>query len=169
MSRVSAAVTIASFLLVGSIATASAQQPNTVNAGMLECKGGPSVGFVVGSESKLTCEFHRARHRHAEHYMADVHRVGVDLGVTDSWALAWDVMTPTGRLPRGGLAGSYGGAGSSISVGGGAASNAVTGGPGGSVSLVPRPVPGVTGLALAFGFQGMDLAGATETRRRRAR
>ena len=157
MFRVSAAITVASLLFAGSITTASAQQPAAAIAGMLECHGGASVGFVVGSETRLTCDFHRPHRRRAEHYVADIHRVGIDLGVTENWVLAWDVMTPTGRLPRGGLAGSYGGAGSSISIGGGAASNAVAGGPGGAVSLQPRPVSGVTGLALAFGFQGMDL------------
>ena len=58
---------------------------------------------------------------------------------------------------RSNIIGTYGGAGSSISIGGGAASNAVVGGPGNAVSLQPRPVNGVTGLALAFGFQGMDI------------
>jgi hypothetical protein len=157
MSRVSAAAAIASLLFIGSLGPAAAQQPPLVGTGTLECRGGPSVGFVVGSQTNLSCLYHRPHRRRAEHYVAAVHRVGVDLGVTDSWALAWDVMTPTGRVPRGGLTGNYGGAGSSISLGGGAASNAVIGGPGNAVSLQPRPVNGVTGVALAFGFQGMDL------------
>jgi len=156
MFRVSKAA-IATVLLVGSAGVASAQQSPLVNTGTLECRGGPSVGFVVGFQTNLVCVYHRPHRRRAESYVATVNRVGVDLGVTDKWALAWDVMTPTGRLPRGGLAGNYGGAGSSISIGGGAASNAVVGGPGNTVSLTPRPIEGVTGLALAFGFQGMDL------------
>lgn len=157
MSRVSAVVAIAALSLVGSFEAAFAQQPPLVPTGALECKGGPSVGFVVGSETNLTCLYHRPHHRRPVAYAATVHRAGVDLGVTNTWALAWDVMTPTGRLPRSGLSGSYGGAGSSISIGGGAASNAVIGGPGNAVSLQPRPVNGVTGLSLAFGFQGMDI------------
>jgi uncharacterized protein DUF992 len=157
MSRVSTLVTAASLLLAGSVTAAMAQQASSVPAGMLECKGGPSVGFLVGSESNLTCLYHRPHRRHPERYVAAVHRIGVDLGVTDTWALAWDVLTPTGRLPRGGLTGNYGGAGSSISMGGGAASNAVIGGPGNAVSLQPRQAAGVTGVSLAFGFQGMDL------------
>ena len=157
MSRVSTVVALATCLFVGSVCAASAQQSPLVAAGTLECKGGPSVGFVVGSATDLTCLYHRPHHRHAVAYTATVHRAGVDLGVTNTWSLAWDVMTPTGRVPRGGLAGSYGGAGSSITIGGGAASNAVVGGPGNAVSLQPRPVNGVTGVALAFGFQGMDI------------
>lgn len=157
MSRVSAVVAIATCLFVGTAGAASAQQSPLVAAGTLECKGGPSVGFVVGSETNLTCLYHRPHRRRPIAYTATVHRAGVDLGVTNTWALAWDVMTPTGRVPRGGLAGNYGGAGSSISIGGGAASNAVVGGPGNAVSLQPRPVNGVTGVALAFGFQGMDI------------
>lgn len=157
MSRVSAAAAVAALVIVASAGAASAQQPPLVATGTLECQGGPSVGFVVGSETNLTCVYHRPRHRHSERYAATVHRAGLDLGVTNTWALAWDVMTPTGRLPRGGLTGSYGGAGSSISIGGGAASNAVVGGAGNAVSLQPKPINGVTGLALAVGFQGMDL------------
>jgi hypothetical protein len=157
MSRVSAVAAIATCLFLGTVGAASAQQSPLVAAGMLECRGGPSVGFVVGSESNLTCLYHRPHHRRPVAYVATVHRAGVDLGVTNNWILAWDVMTPNGRLPRSGLAGNYGGAGSSISIGGGAASNAVVGGPGNAVSLQPRPVNGMTGLALAFGFQGMDI------------
>src|SRR5260221_11604064 len=123
MSRVSAVATIAACLFVGSVGVASAQQSPLVAVGTLECKGGPSVGFIVGSETNLTCLYHRPRHRRAVAYVATVRRAGVDLGVTNSWALAWDVMTPTGRLPRGGLTGSYGGAGSSISIGGGGPSH----------------------------------------------
>jgi len=156
MRSVFAALAIAPVLLAGSLSASYAQQP-LVPAGLLECRGGPSVGMVVGSQTQFSCLLHRPHRRHVERYVATVNRVGVDLGVTNSWALAWDVFTPTGRVPRGGLTGNYGGAGSSISLGTGAASNAVVGGPGNMVSLQPRPVPGVTGLALAFGFQGMDL------------
>lgn len=156
MRSVFAALTVAPLMLIGSLGASHAQQP-LVPAGLLECSGGPSVGFVVGSETRLTCVLHRPHRRKVERYTAIVHRVGVDLGVTGTWALAWDVLTPTGRVPRGGLTGNYGGAGSSISIGTGAATNAVAGGPGNAVSLQPRPVPGVTGVSLAFGFQGMDL------------
>jgi len=157
MSRVSAVAAIATCLFLATAGAASAQQSPLVAAGTLECRGGPSVGFVVGSESNLTCLYHRPRHRRPVAYVATVHRAGVDLGVTNNWVLAWDVMTPDGRLPRSGLTGNYGGAGSSISIGGGAASNAVVGGPGNAVALQPRPVNGMTGLALAFGFQGMEI------------
>jgi hypothetical protein len=157
MSRLSAAFAVASLLVVGSIGTAAAQQQPLVPSGVLECRGGPSVGFVVGSETTLSCLYHRPHRRRPEAYVAAVHRVGVDLGVTGTWALAWDVFSPNGRVPRGGLSGNYGGAGSSFTVGTGAASNVVAGGPGNAISLQPRPVPGVTGMAVAFGFQGMDL------------
>ena len=100
MSRVSAVAAIATCLFLGTAGAALAQPSPLVAAGMLECKGGPSVGFVIGSESNLTCLYHRPRHRRPVAYSATIHRAGVDLGVTNSWALAWDVMTPNGRLPR---------------------------------------------------------------------
>jgi hypothetical protein len=146
-------------MLAASSGVASAQQPQPwLGSGLLECQGGPAVAFGVGAEARLNCLFHRAHRRHAERYVATVHRVGLDVGVTDKLSLAWDVLTPTGRVPRGGLTGNYGGAGASIAFGNGAASNAVLGGPGNQVSLQPRPATGTAGVSLALGFQGMDIS-----------
>ncbi len=155
MRRFSIMLGLAGAMLATSAISASAQQ-SLRPAGALECVGGPSLGLVVGSESTLHCTLRQPRRR-AQHYDAIVRRVGVDLGVTERWVLGFNVFTPTGRVGRNGLAGSYGGAGSSISIGPGAGSASVVGGPGRSVSLQPVPVQGQTGLNLAFGFQGMDL------------
>src|SRR5438552_6841335 len=125
MSRNSTAATLAFLALVASSGIASAQaiQP-WANSGLLECSGGPTTAFLVGAEAKLTCVFHRPHQRHAERYVAAVHRVGFDIGTTDKLVLAWDVMTPSGRVPRGGLTGNYGGAGASAAVAGGSGSAA---------------------------------------------
>src|SRR5256885_262095 len=157
MSRVSAATTVALFALAASCGVASAQQP-WLGSGLFECSGGPAVAFGVGAEAKLACTFHGAHRRHAERYLATVRRAGLDVGITDKLSLAWDVMTPTGRVPRGGLTGNYGGAGASIALGNGAASNAVLGGPGNLVSLQPRVANGTAGASVALGFQAMEIS-----------
>ena len=45
---------VAAVTLVASVAGAQAQQ---VQAGVLECHGGPNVGYVVGSSAELECVF----------------------------------------------------------------------------------------------------------------
>ena len=41
--------------LASSIGSASAQQVARVQVGVLECRGGASIGFVVGSVTNLGC------------------------------------------------------------------------------------------------------------------
>src|SRR5690606_35677829 len=74
---------LAGAVLAASAISASAQQPLR-HAGKLECVGGPSLGFVVGSGSTLHCTLHQNRRR-PQHYDAVVRRVGVDLGLTERW------------------------------------------------------------------------------------
>ncbi|ETR77021.1 hypothetical protein X566_04815 [Afipia sp. P52-10] len=138
---------------------AAAQEPlgPGVRIGILECTGGPSPGLIVGSVTELNCMLTTRNGRRAEPYAARINRLGVDLGVTERWALAWDVYGPSRRLPRGALAGEYAGAGASASIGPGAASNQLLGGPGDSIALIPREVAGQQGLNLAFGFEGMEI------------
>jgi hypothetical protein len=124
--------------------------------GVLECTGGPSAGYLVGSVTNLNCMLTR-NGRRIEPYVAQIRRYGFDVGYTDRWVLAWEVYAPTPRVPPGGLAGNYGGAGASASVGVGAASNQLIGGPGGSLSLLPLEVNGQQGVNLAFGFEGMEI------------
>lgn len=156
MRRYPALLGIAAASILATVVSAAAQQPPPARVGVLECTGGPSVGYLVGSTTDLTCVLSRGGRR-LEHYVARINRFGVDVGVTDRWVMAWNVLAPTPRLPRGALAGNYGGAGASASVGVGAASNALIGGPGDSISLEPLPVQGQQGLNLAFGFEGMDI------------
>jgi hypothetical protein len=164
MRRLSIVAGLASAVLAASAVGASAQALRP--AGTLQCVGGPTVGFVIGSESTLQCTLTQPRRR-AQHYEAKVNRVGVDLGVTERWALGFNVLTPTGRVTRNGLAGSYGGAGSSIAIGVGGGAASVAGGPGNSVVLQPIPAAGQTGLNVAFGLQGMNLVPVNNRRHRR--
>ena len=77
-------LTLATLALVAPIASANAAPP--VRAGVLQCQGGQNVGFVVGSVTSLECVF-RSEGRRPEPYIANVQRIGLDLGVTEQTQL----------------------------------------------------------------------------------
>jgi hypothetical protein len=148
-------IIIAAAALASSFATANAV-PGAVQAGLLECRGGQNVGFVVGSVASLECVFQSPGHR-PEAYVATVRRIGVDLGITAQTQVTWAVNAPTTRFPRGELAGTYGGIGANASVGIGGGGNFLVGGPGNAYALQPISVQGQTGLNVAAGIAGLDL------------
>src|SRR5437870_12445132 len=102
--------------LASSLGGANAQQVQRVQVGVLECRGGASVGFVVGSVTNLGCVL-RAEGMPEDRYVATVRKVGIDLGITQESALAWGVFAPVARLGAGDLSGNYVGAQGSASVG----------------------------------------------------
>ena len=104
MLRLSALATF--IVLAVSAAPASAQQ---VQAGMLECRGGESISFVVGSVSQFSC-IYRPDFGPAQAYRATLRRAGIDVGVTAVAGLAWAVFAPTKQIGLGDLSGNYGGA-----------------------------------------------------------
>jgi hypothetical protein len=148
-------ITIAAAALAGAFAAAHAAAP-AVQAGLLECRGGQNVGFVVGSVTSLECVFQSPGHR-PEAYVATVRRIGVDLGITAQTQFTWAVTAPTTRLSYGELAGSYGGIGANASVGIGGGGNFLVGGPNNAYALQPISVQGQTGLNVAAGIAGIDL------------
>jgi Protein of unknown function (DUF992) len=148
-----AGLTVAS--LVASIAGSSAQQ-RMVRVGVLECRGGASVGFVVGSVTNLGCVL-RAEGVPEDRYVATIRKVGLDLGITQETALAWGVFAPVDRLGPGDLAGNYAGAQGSASVGVGLGGNALIGGSNNSIALQPLSVQGQVGLNVAAGLESLEL------------
>ena len=79
---------VAVTMLVASFAGANAQQPiQRVQVGILECRGGASMGFVVGSVTNLGCVL-RADGMPEDRYVATIRKVGLDLGITQETALA---------------------------------------------------------------------------------
>src|ERR1700682_5984373 len=124
---------VAVTMLVASLAAANAQQPmQRVQVGILECRGGASVGFIVGSVTNLGCVL-RSDGRPDQPYVATIRKVGLDLGITQETGLAWAVFAPTDRLGPGDLAGNYVGAQGSASVGVGAGANVLVGGSANSI------------------------------------
>lgn len=127
-----------------------------VQVGTLTCQAGRSVGFVVGSNNSFQC-LYRAPGRRPERYVANVSRVGIDLGVTEQTLLTWTVFAPTRRFAYGDLSGDYFGVGGSATIGVGAGVNALVGGSQNSMALQPVSVQGQTGFAVSGGVAGLQL------------
>ena len=143
--------------LVAPFAGAHAQQPmQRVQVGVLECRGGSSVGFIVGSVTNLGCVL-RIDGLPEDRYVATIRKVGVDLGITQETALAWGVFAPVARLGPGALSGNYAGAQGSASVGVGLGGNALVGGSDNSIALQPLSVQGQVGVNLAAGLESLEL------------
>jgi len=135
------------------VAGANASPPH---AGFLECLGGRSVGYIVGSVTSLDC-IYRSHGRPAQAYIATIRRFGLDLGVTEQTRFTWAVSAPVSRFERGELAGTYGGVGASASVGVGLGGNFLVGRPGNAYALQPISMQGQTGFNLAAGVAGIEL------------
>lgn len=154
MRRLTASLAVIALTAIAATSFASAQ--SRVKTGVLECRGGSSIGLVVGSSSMLTCVY-RGEDRFEDHYVGIVRKVGLDLGITQDVNMAWLVFAPTGRVGPGDLVGNYSGVSGSASVGVGLGANALLGGSNNSVALQPLSVQGQTGLSIQAGFNGLEL------------
>ncbi len=144
-------------MLAGLFAGAAAQQPmQRVQVGILECRGGASVGFIVGSVTHLGCVF-RADGRPEDRYVATIRKVGLDLGITEESALAWGVYAPVAQLGPGDLSGDYAGAQGSATLGVGIGGNVLVGGSANSIALQPLSVQGQVGINVAAGLASLEL------------
>ncbi len=98
-----------------------------------------------------------ARAGRQDRYVATIHKVGLDLGITQESALAWGVYAPVARLGPGDLSGNYAGAQGSASIGVGVGGNALVGGSANSIALQPLSVQGQVGLNVAAGLESLEL------------
>jgi hypothetical protein len=153
MSRFSLLLGIAAAALA--IGSAEAQQ-SRVKVGVLECRGGASMGFIVGSVTHLGCLL-RSEGRPDEPYVATIRKIGLDIGITQETGLAWAVFAPVERMGPGALAGNYAGAQGSASVGVGVGANVLVGGSDNVISLQPLSLQGQTGFNVAVGLEGLEL------------
>ena len=153
MRRLIVLAGIAATMLVVPI---SANAQERVQVGVLECRGGASIGFIVGSVTNLGCVL-RIDGAPEDRYVATIRKVGVDLGITQETALAWGVFSPVRRLGPGDLSGNYAGAQGSASVGVGAGGNVLVGGFQRSITLQPLSIEGTTGLNVAAGIAEVTL------------
>jgi hypothetical protein len=154
MRRLLALAGIAATLLAS---TADAQAPmNRVQVGVLECRGGASIGFIVGSVTNLGCVL-RIEGVAEDRYIATIRKVGLDLGITQETALAWGVFAPVAQLAPGDLTGTYAGAQGSASLGVGVGGNVLVGGSNNTIALQPLSVQGSVGINLAAGLESLEL------------
>jgi Protein of unknown function (DUF992) len=140
--------------LTASFNGASAQE--RVQVGVLECRGGASIGFIVGSVTNLGCVL-RVDGFPEDRYVATIRKVGLDIGITEETALAWGVFAPTRRLGPGDLSGNYAGAQGSATIGVGAGGNVLVGGSNNSIALQPLSLQGQVGLSVAAGLESLEL------------
>ena len=142
--------------LIASFAVAEAQQPPMVRVGVLECRGGASIGFIVGSVTNLGCVL-RVEGLPEDRYVATIQKVGLDLGITQETALAWAVYAPVARLGPGDLSGDYAGAQGSATLGVGVGGNVLVGGSNNSIALQPLSLQGQVGINIAAGLESLEL------------
>jgi hypothetical protein len=148
---------IAATILAAAFTNASAQQPiERVRVGVLECRGGASVGLIVGSVTNLGCLLH-VDGAAEDRYVATIRKVGLDLGITQESALAWAVYAPVARLGPGDLSGDYAGAQGSATLGVGLGANVLVGGSANSIALQPLSVQGQVGVNVAVGLESLEL------------
>src|SRR5437588_8250744 len=97
-------------LLAGVFLLSASTAQARVQAGVLECRSGKSVGFIVGSVRRFSCVFKPAGGGPVHIYRATARRFGLDVGVTAAGTLVWAVLAPTTYVGPGDLAGRYAGA-----------------------------------------------------------
>ena len=131
------------------------QAQSGANVGSLSCTVAGGVGFIFGSSKDLSCIFTRTNGA-AERYTGSIQKFGVDIGFTKEAHIVWVVFAP-GNIAAGALAGGYGGATASGTVGVGVGANVLVGGSSKQVTLQPVSVEGSKGLNVAAGIGAIDL------------
>jgi hypothetical protein len=157
------ALTFSAIATAALAAAAPALAQSGVQVGVLECTGGQSASYLVGSTAGLNCVFRPSAAKGGEGYTARVNRVGLDVGFTNSSAVTWLVFAPSKKIGKGGLAGTYGGVSANAAVGVGGGANLLVGGSNNSITLQPLSVQGQTGLNLAAGVTNVELRAAGKT------
>jgi len=129
-----------------------------LQVGTLTCNASGAWGFIFGSSRDIACTFAGAGR--VEYYRGQINKFGVDIGYTQGGVLLWTVVAPTAQLRPGDLAGTYGGATASATVGFGIGANALIGGSGNTIALQPVSIETNRGLNVAAGVAAMSLVPA---------
>ncbi len=142
-------------VVVLSTAALAQSSKSGVNVGSLQCRVSGGMGFVFGSSKDLDCLFVRPDGT-GERYVGTINKYGIDIGFTKEAQMVWLVFAP-GAVARGALAGDYGGATASATVGAGVGANVLIGGSSKQVTLQPVSVEGSAGLNVAAGVASVTL------------
>jgi hypothetical protein len=135
---------------------AHAEGSATVKTGYLTCHEASGWGFIFGSSRELRCSYSSNGGR-VEYYGGSITKFGADIGYLKSAVILWAVAAPTKDLKPGALAGHYGGASASLTLGVGAGANVLVGGFDKSIALQPVSVEGQNGLNVAAGVGEISL------------
>ncbi len=138
------------------LAVPASAAPHGVKIGQLLCHVDGGWGYVLGSSKDLRCSYH-PNHGSDDFYVGSITKIGLDIGYTSSGTLVWDVVAPTSDMRHAALAGDYGGATASATIGVGVSANALIGGFDKSIALQPVSVEGNTGLNISGGIGEMSL------------
>jgi hypothetical protein len=128
----------------------------TIKTGYLTCHEASGWGFVFGSSRQLKCSYSGSGGR-VEYYGGSFSKFGADIGYLKSAVIVWAVAATTNDLKPGALAGDYGGATASVSLGAGAGANVLVGGFQKSIALQPVSFEGQNGLNIAAGIEALNL------------
>jgi hypothetical protein len=135
---------------------AHAEGGYTVKTGYLTCHEASGWGLVFGSSRDLKCSY-SANGGRVEYYSGSISKFGADIGYLKSAVILWAVAATTKDLKPGALAGNYGGASASLTLGVGAGANVLVGGFDKSIALQPVSVEGQNGLNVAAGVGELSL------------
>ncbi|HYD06299.1 MAG TPA: DUF992 domain-containing protein [Reyranella sp.] len=147
---------------IAATSTATMAQGSGVNVGSLQCRVSGGMGFVFGSSKDMECLLVRPDGS-GERYVGTINKYGVDIGFTKEAQMVWLVFAP-GAVARGALAGDYGGATASATVGAGVGANVLLGGSNKQITLQPVSVEGSAGLNVAAGVAAVTLRPAAPAR-----
>ncbi len=146
--------TLAAALALLMLAAVPAAAESGIKVGVLECDVSGGIGLILGSSKAVDCTF--KGDGRVEHYEGKLGKLGIDIGVTGEAAMAWLVFAP-GKVNKGALAGSYGGASAEATVAVGLGANVLLGGSDKSIALQPFSIQGQTGLNVAVGLASLTL------------
>lgn len=152
--------------LISTIAVPAQAQSRT-QVGTLVCDIAPGIGFIVGSQKEVRCQFQPSFPGwRPDLYVGVINKFGLDIGATTGGQMIWSVYASTTRRAWP-LAGTYSGATAEATVGAGIGANVLVGGSDRTVSLQPVSVQGQAGLNVAAGIAELSLSPARYPRRHR--
>ena len=158
MSGKGRCATVLPIIILSAVFGESALAQGGIQVGTLTCNASGSWGFIFGSTRDVDCTF--TSPGRVEQYRGQISKFGIDIGYTEGGVLIWTVVAPTAMLRPGDLAGSYGGATASATVGIGVGAYAMIGGSMNSIALQPLSIEANRGLNVAGGVASMSLVPA---------
>ena len=158
LGKLRSAAAIATLVGLSAAFAGPAAAQGGVQVGTLTCNASGSWGFIFGSSRDLSCTF--SGPGRVEYYRGMISKFGVDIGYTHGGVLVWTVLAPTAHMRPGDLAGNYGGATASATIGVGFGANALIGGSSNTIALQPLSIEANRGLNVAAGVASLTLAPA---------